>query len=116
MAGYGANMSKRQKTTGKDDIFDIVPEVADTARSRVVVMHLHAHMPPHTHHGPLVRFLFVSSCTRAALQGVEGVVPYRGSVNGIITQLVGGVSSGVSYVALAPRRTALFSSLLSLLL
>jgi len=26
MAGYGANMSKRQKTTGKDDVFDLVPE------------------------------------------------------------------------------------------
>merc|ERR1712137_190813 len=26
MAGYGANMSKNKRTTGKDDIFDLVPE------------------------------------------------------------------------------------------
>eukprot|EP01096_Ripella_sp_DP13-Kostka_P000489 TRINITY_DN1052_c0_g1_i1.p1 TRINITY_DN1052_c0_g1~~TRINITY_DN1052_c0_g1_i1.p1 ORF type:complete len:516 (+),score=253.61 TRINITY_DN1052_c0_g1_i1:84-1550(+) len=26
MAGYGANISKNQRTTGKDDIFDLVPE------------------------------------------------------------------------------------------
>jgi len=26
MAGYGANMSKNKRTTGKDDIFDMVPE------------------------------------------------------------------------------------------
>ena len=26
MAGYGANMSKNKKTTGKDDVFDLVPE------------------------------------------------------------------------------------------
>jgi len=55
MAGYGANMSKRQKITGKDDVFDLVPE------------------------------------------GVEGMVPYRGAVQGIIRQLVGGVCSGISY-------------------
>jgi len=26
MAGYGANMSKNKRITGKDDIFDLVPE------------------------------------------------------------------------------------------
>ena len=26
MAGYGANMSKNKRTTGKDDVFDLVPE------------------------------------------------------------------------------------------
>eukprot|EP01124_Arcella_intermedia_P017817 TRINITY_DN2477_c0_g1_i1.p2 TRINITY_DN2477_c0_g1~~TRINITY_DN2477_c0_g1_i1.p2 ORF type:complete len:512 (-),score=119.70 TRINITY_DN2477_c0_g1_i1:1735-3270(-) len=55
MAGYGANMSDRQKRLMKDDIFDIVPE------------------------------------------GVEGTVPYRGPVEGILSQLVGGISSGLSY-------------------
>lgn len=30
-------------------------------------------------------------------EGVEAVVPYKGSVNGIIKQLVGGVCSGLSY-------------------
>lgn len=55
MAGYGANMSKREKTTGRDDVFDLVPE------------------------------------------GVEGIVQYRGALDKIITQLVGGVCSGISY-------------------
>lgn len=55
MAGYGANMSKNKRTTGKDDIFDLVPE------------------------------------------GVEAVVPYRGPLNGIIKQLIGGICSGMSY-------------------
>eukprot|EP01095_Lingulamoeba_sp_RSL-Kostka_P000226 TRINITY_DN10349_c0_g1_i1.p1 TRINITY_DN10349_c0_g1~~TRINITY_DN10349_c0_g1_i1.p1 ORF type:complete len:497 (-),score=236.46 TRINITY_DN10349_c0_g1_i1:205-1695(-) len=55
MAGYGANMAKRQKQTGKDDVFDLVPE------------------------------------------GVEAVVPYRGAVQGIIKQLIGGLCSGISY-------------------
>eukprot|EP01087_Luapelamoeba_hula_P008245 TRINITY_DN2055_c0_g1_i1.p1 TRINITY_DN2055_c0_g1~~TRINITY_DN2055_c0_g1_i1.p1 ORF type:complete len:524 (-),score=82.78 TRINITY_DN2055_c0_g1_i1:33-1562(-) len=55
MAGYGANMSKNERISGRDDIFDVVPE------------------------------------------GVEAVVPYRGSVEGIIKQLVGGLASGISY-------------------
>jgi len=55
MAGYGANISNKQRQNMKDDVFEIVPE------------------------------------------GVEAVVPYRGSVSGIIMQLVGGLSSGISY-------------------
>jgi len=56
MAGYGANMSDKQRRQEKDDIFDLVPE------------------------------------------GVEAQVPYRGAVQGIIHQLVGGIKSGISYV------------------
>jgi IMP dehydrogenase len=56
MAGYGANLSNRQRQQMRsDDIFEVVPE------------------------------------------GVEGVVPYRGPVAGIIKQLVGGICSGISY-------------------
>ncbi|ELR17813.1 inosine5'-monophosphate dehydrogenase [Acanthamoeba castellanii str. Neff] len=55
MAGYGANLSNKERQQLKDDVFEIVPE------------------------------------------GVEGVVPYRGAVSGIIRQLVGGLCSGVSY-------------------
>lgn len=55
MAGYGANLSNKERQQLKDDVFEIVPE------------------------------------------GVEGVVPYRGAVAGIIRQLVGGLCSGVSY-------------------
>ncbi len=55
MAGYGANMSKRERENVRSDVFDIVPE------------------------------------------GVEGFVPYRGSVRDIIKQLVGGLQSGISY-------------------
>eukprot|EP01125_Pyxidicula_operculata_P022464 TRINITY_DN91_c1_g1_i1.p1 TRINITY_DN91_c1_g1~~TRINITY_DN91_c1_g1_i1.p1 ORF type:complete len:498 (+),score=142.63 TRINITY_DN91_c1_g1_i1:31-1524(+) len=55
MAGYGANISDRQRRNLKDDVFDVVPE------------------------------------------GVEAVVNYRGAVSGIIKQLVGGISSGLSY-------------------
>ena len=55
MAGYGANMSKRERESVRSDVFDIVPE------------------------------------------GVEGTVPYRGSVRDIIKQLVGGLQSGISY-------------------
>jgi hypothetical protein len=49
MAGFGANMSYRQRRNMKDDVFDIVPE------------------------------------------GVEAVVPYRGSVASQIKQLIGGL-------------------------
>jgi IMP dehydrogenase len=55
MAGYGANMSKRERENVRSEVFDIVPE------------------------------------------GVEGMVPYRGSVKDIIKQLVGGLQSGISY-------------------
>jgi IMP dehydrogenase len=55
MAGYGANMSKRERENMRSDVFDIVPE------------------------------------------GVEGFVPYRGSVKNIIKQLIGGIQSGISY-------------------
>ncbi len=55
MAGYGANMSKRERENMRSEVFDIVPE------------------------------------------GVEGVVPYRGSVRDILTQLIGGLQSGISY-------------------
>jgi IMP dehydrogenase len=55
MAGFGANMSYRQRRNMKDDIFDVVPE------------------------------------------GVEAVVPYRGSVASQIKQLIGGLCSGISY-------------------
>jgi len=55
MAGYGANMSKRERENMSSEVFDIVPE------------------------------------------GVEGVVPYRGSVKDILKQLVGGLQSGISY-------------------
>jgi len=55
MAGYGANMSNKERQQFKDDVFEIVPE------------------------------------------GVEGVVPYRGAVAGIIKQLIGGLCSGISY-------------------
>jgi len=55
MAGYGANMSKRERENKRSDVFDIVPE------------------------------------------GVEGFVPYRGSVKNIIKQLIGGLQSGISY-------------------
>ncbi len=55
MAGYGANMSKRERENMRSDVFDIVPE------------------------------------------GVEGIVPYRGSVKDILKQLIGGLQSGISY-------------------
>ena len=55
MAGYGANMSKRERENIRSEVFDIVPE------------------------------------------GIEGTVPYRGSVKDIIKQLVGGLQSGISY-------------------
>lgn len=58
MAGFGANISKREKEVNKEnvDITDLVPE------------------------------------------GVEGTVPYKGSVAEVIYQLVGGLRSGMSYV------------------
>jgi len=55
MAGYGANMSKRERENVRSEVFDIIPE------------------------------------------GIEGFVPYRGSVKHIIKQLIGGLQSGISY-------------------
>eukprot|EP00756_Hemistasia_phaeocysticola_P035932 Hpha_TRINITY_DN16611_c6_g5::TRINITY_DN16611_c6_g5_i1::g.179710::m.179710/K00088/IMPDH, guaB; IMP dehydrogenase len=56
MAGYGANISKREREQeSQDDIFDMTPE------------------------------------------GVEGVVPYKGPVEGILKGMVGGLRSGISY-------------------
>lgn len=55
MAGFGANMSKRERDGVEKDLSDVVPE------------------------------------------GVEGKVPYRGSVNEVVYQLIGGYRSGLSY-------------------
>lgn len=56
MAGYGANISKREREQeSQDDIFEMTPE------------------------------------------GVEGVVPYKGPVEGILKGMVGGLRSGISY-------------------
>lgn len=56
MAGYGANISKREREqASQDDIFEMTPE------------------------------------------GVEGVVPYKGPVEGILKGMVGGLRSGISY-------------------
>ncbi|MEK6874871.1 MAG: IMP dehydrogenase [Nanoarchaeota archaeon] len=57
MAGFGANLSKRQREQTSDaiDIRDVIPE------------------------------------------GIEGTVPYKGSVYEVIAQLLGGVKSGFSY-------------------
>jgi IMP dehydrogenase len=55
MAGYGANISDRERRNQKDDIFDVVPE------------------------------------------GVEATVSYRGPVKDLLTQLRGGIRSGISY-------------------
>jgi IMP dehydrogenase len=55
MAGYGANISDRERRNLKDDIFDVVPE------------------------------------------GVEATVAYRGPVKDLLTQLRGGIRSGISY-------------------
>eukprot|EP01065_Artemidia_motanka_P018617 TRINITY_DN2194_c0_g1_i1.p1 TRINITY_DN2194_c0_g1~~TRINITY_DN2194_c0_g1_i1.p1 ORF type:complete len:527 (+),score=201.91 TRINITY_DN2194_c0_g1_i1:102-1583(+) len=56
MAGFGANMSKREREqASQDDIFEMTPE------------------------------------------GVEGVVAYKGPVEGILRGMVGGLRSGISY-------------------
>jgi IMP dehydrogenase len=40
----------------------------------------------------------VSDAEKLVPEGIEGKVPYRGSLSGIIHQLVGGLRSGMGYV------------------
>ena len=43
----------------------------------------------------------VNDAEKLVPEGIEGKVPYRGSLSGIIHQLMGGVRSGMGYVGAA---------------
>src|SRR4051794_38491290 len=75
MAGYGANMSNKERTV----------------RTSIIKYELNAHSRSRMRQGQRDDIFDVVP------EGVEAVVPYRGPVEGIIKQLVGGLASGIRY-------------------